>query len=305
MFRHRLPCLTLISALTLSGIACGDDTGSDDASASESGTSGDASAGDGDGDGVMETSDSGADPNCGDGVVDEGEVCDDGNNVTEFPVDGAYAPTDCMSDCSMVLADCGNGEVDPGEECDEGDDPISTDECTTSCSLNTYGVHAACDRSTGNSDTDIASGEITGCDNVELPPGYGLGCTLSTNIFNVSYVYSAQGECQMIALTCIDENCALAPPDIGDVELAGDCPAGHHPVIKTVGLDSGFIPDIASKACQVACESDSDCRWNSADDYENDAWFDNGGTSYGQFRCQVTADSMGEKICVDGRNTTL
>jgi len=52
-----------------------------------------------------------ADPDCqgtcGDGIVQPGELCDDGNAVNG---DG------CDDDCKPS---CGNGAVDPGEECDE------------------------------------------------------------------------------------------------------------------------------------------------------------------------------------------
>lgn len=47
-------------------------------------------------------------PNCGNGVVDVGEACDDGNNTSG---DG------CPADCSPA---CGDGFVDPGEVCDDG-----------------------------------------------------------------------------------------------------------------------------------------------------------------------------------------
>ena len=312
MFSRSLTCLSLACAMTLGLTACGEDSGSDDTTAAETqGTSSESQAGDGDSDGeagdgdtTAETSDSGADPNCGNGVVDDAEVCDDGNNVTEFPgKDGNYAPEDCMSDCSMVLANCGNGIVDPGEACDDGN-MDSMDECTTSCTLNTQGVHAACTRSTGESNTDVSSGEITNCDQVNPESGYGIGCVLSTNVFNVSYVFAAEGDCQMISLKCVDANCSLAPPNIGDLDNVADCPAGHTPVYKMVGLDSALIPDVHSQVCQKICESDSECRWNARDSYDNSGWLDNGGTPYGQFRCQVTSDSNGEKICVDARNNS-
>ena len=47
---------------------------------------------------------------CGNGQVDDGELCDDGNNVS---ADG------CRSDCRKVEI-CGDGEVDEGESCDDG-----------------------------------------------------------------------------------------------------------------------------------------------------------------------------------------
>ena len=47
-------------------------------------------------------------PNCGNGEIDVGEACDDGNNTSG---DG------CPADCSPP---CGDGFLDPGEVCDEG-----------------------------------------------------------------------------------------------------------------------------------------------------------------------------------------
>jgi cysteine-rich repeat protein len=55
---------------------------------------------------------------CGNGIVDPGEVCDDGNQVSG---DGCE-PT-CMS-----TGGCGNGKVDVGEQCDDGNTTTS-DSC--------------------------------------------------------------------------------------------------------------------------------------------------------------------------------
>ncbi len=61
---------------------------------------------------------------CGDGLLDPGEVCDDGNLVT---ADGCRA--DCMSEET-----CGNGVVDfaVGEQCDD-DNLRNRDGCAASC----------------------------------------------------------------------------------------------------------------------------------------------------------------------------
>jgi cysteine-rich repeat protein len=78
---------------------------------------------------------------CGDGIVDAGEQCDDGNST---PGDGCFqchiercgngvvdfgeecdgtanaGPYGCSSECFQIR--CGNGRLDPGEECDDGND---------------------------------------------------------------------------------------------------------------------------------------------------------------------------------------
>ena len=61
-------------------------------------------------------------PVCGDGNVDPGEQCDDGNNV-----DG----DSCSSTCELPPR-CGDGNVDPGEQCDDGNN-IDGDSCSSTC----------------------------------------------------------------------------------------------------------------------------------------------------------------------------
>jgi cysteine-rich repeat protein len=58
---------------------------------------------------------------CGNGVVDEDEECDDGNDVSG---DG------CDEDCSITA--CGNGIVTAGEECDDGNAVVG-DGCKPDC----------------------------------------------------------------------------------------------------------------------------------------------------------------------------
>ena len=58
---------------------------------------------------------------CGNGVVDPGEQCDDGNTVSG---DG------CSSSCRLEV--CGNGILDPGEQCDDGN-TVSGDGCSATC----------------------------------------------------------------------------------------------------------------------------------------------------------------------------
>ncbi len=68
-------------------------------------------------------------PSCGDGIVQGGEECDDGNTVSG---DG------CSSICRLerVSPNCGNNiwEPDQGEECDGTDTPAG-EQCTPNCRL--------------------------------------------------------------------------------------------------------------------------------------------------------------------------
>lgn len=61
---------------------------------------------------------------CGDGVVDFGEYCDDGNDSQN---------DDCTNECKVSI--CGDGFVNlEKEECDDGND-IKEDDCSNSCEL--------------------------------------------------------------------------------------------------------------------------------------------------------------------------
>src|SRR5215475_7374871 len=65
---------------------------------------------------------------CGNGIVDHGEACDDGNQT---PGDG------CSADCRSTEV-CGNGVVDAlphGEQCDDGFLGVSGDGCSSRCEL--------------------------------------------------------------------------------------------------------------------------------------------------------------------------
>src|SRR5688572_27098565 len=62
---------------------------------------------------------------CGDGVVDEGEQCDDGN---------AAAGDGCSSACRAEVEPlkCGNGVQEAGEACDDGN-TRNGDGCESTC----------------------------------------------------------------------------------------------------------------------------------------------------------------------------
>jgi cysteine-rich repeat protein len=66
-------------------------------------------------------------PFCGDGNLDEGEQCDDGNNVDG---DG------CSAVCT-VEPFCGNGNLDEGEQCDDGNN-LNGDGCSAVCTIEPF-----------------------------------------------------------------------------------------------------------------------------------------------------------------------
>nr|WMV61336.1 5255 [Craspedostauros australis] len=60
---------------------------------------------------------------CGDGTVDPGEECDDGNKIND---------DSCTNQCTS--AKCGDGIMQSGEECDDGN-KVDNDGCTNGCKL--------------------------------------------------------------------------------------------------------------------------------------------------------------------------
>lgn len=87
-------------------------------------------------------------PACGDSVLDAGEACDDGNQLSS---DGCSA--DCRSDET-----CGNNFIDTNEVCDDGNIRPG-DGCSAAC---------ASDESCGNSILDMGAGET--CDDGNTLP---------------------------------------------------------------------------------------------------------------------------------------
>lgn len=74
---------------------------------------------------------------CGNGDLDPGEGCDDGNTVTEACAVGETACTVCDAGCQwreIDLTACGDGQVTGTEECDDGG-AAPGDGCSASCTV--------------------------------------------------------------------------------------------------------------------------------------------------------------------------
>lgn len=133
---------------------------------------------DGDGDGT-ETSDIGAvEVGCGDGIIQEGETCDDSgesascdSDCTEVSCgdgvpnatageacDEGGATATCNADCTVPA--CGNGDTETGEECDDGN-ATAGDGCDASCQEEDGGI----DDPLGDSDGDGTINQDDNCPN--------------------------------------------------------------------------------------------------------------------------------------------
>ena len=126
---------------------------------------------------------------CGNGVVEPGEACDDGNTVSG---DG------CNATCTSIET-CGNGVADfGGEECDDGG-TANGDGCSSTCTLEPgwvcSGVPSTCAPECG--DATILTPEI--CDDGNLSTGDGCSATCT-----VEAGWTCAGQPSLCAATCGD-----------------------------------------------------------------------------------------------------
>jgi len=94
------------------------------------------------------------DNDCGNGTIDAGEECDDGNN---------YNGDGCSSVCRIekVSATCGNGQVEPGEGCDDGN-KVDGDGCSAKCTVEV--AEAVCGNGKIENDEECDDGNTTSGD---------------------------------------------------------------------------------------------------------------------------------------------
>ena len=140
---------------------------------------------------------------CGNGIVDPGEICDDGNIING---DG------CAADCKSAEV-CGDGvtNTDAGEVCDDGN-TVSGDGCSANCRSN---------ETCGNGIIDTAKGEV--CDD---------GNTFSGKCSGDDHGCDSTADCT--SGTCLpdgcsadcksNESCGNGIKDLGEV-----CDDGHAP----------------------------------------------------------------------------
>lgn len=132
------------------------------------------------------------DPECGNGVVEGSEVCDDGNTADN---DGCSAT--CRSDET-----CGNGVVDDATEetCDDGD-LLGGDGCSADCKS---------DETCGNGVVDLAKGET--CDDGDLQSGDGCSANCQSNEACGNSIQDVNEECDggTAGTAECDVNCTTA-----------------------------------------------------------------------------------------------
>mgnify|MGYP002137946493 CR=1 FL=1 len=246
------------AAATTAEDSSSEDSSSEDSSGEDSpGTSSSGST-TGSTTGLTTGSTTGALPTCGDGHVDPGEACDDGNDGDQ--------DDDCTDLCAAPA--CGDGFVQPnhGEQCDDGGANDDGGACTTGCALAVCGdglVHAgveACDDG-DDDDTDecvagcelAACGDgfvhagVEGCDDGNLIAGDGCSAVCKSELaVGKVFLTSANGVAGFYGFSMFNNTWAtLASPPVGTFsQLTND---GE--VVYLLGKDNVIYQyDIASDA---------------------------------------------------------
>lgn len=169
-------------------------------------------------------------PKCGDGIVQQNEDCDDGN------LDDSDS---CRSDCRVPA--CGDGHLDTKEECDDGNLDDS-DSCTSDCLMAVCGdghlsLMEECDD--GNDVDD------DGCSSICKLPGCGDGVLQDDeNCCGDGVVQSETGE-----------HC-----DDGNLDNSDSCTELCEPPACDDGITSGDETDVdCGGSCTHSCRGGQDC----------------------------------------------
>lgn len=218
-------------------------------------------------------------PLCGNGALDDGEACDDGN---------AESGDGCAADCSRVeegyrcpspgtaciLMSCGNGIVDPGEQCDEGEWNVEYGAFSGMCSIWCDTAHYCGDGLWD--DIDRAHGEA--CDDGGDTSDQYDGCTAQCTRTGVKYCGDS--------LRTHDELC-----DDGNAVSGDGCS-------DTCQIEPGFYCPELGKPCIAIENPNKNCGNGELDDGET---CDDGNTDSGD-GCSVACQIESGYICPEGRD---
>ncbi len=185
-------------------------------------------------------------PVCGNGAVESGETCDDGNLTNGDGCDSSCQEED---DPIEITPECGNGIIEAGEECDGGDN--CTDSCTTVVIETPEGCdygNPACpaDFICQNNSCVTPPTELTGCayNNPACPSGY--RCVNNSCSLIIAPPTDPEGPsgsgCQPACdegYTCVDDSCQAVtePTEPAEGGTSGTTTPTEPADNATIGID--------------------------------------------------------------------
>lgn len=223
---------------------------------------------------------------CGNGLVDNGEICDDGNVVDGEMINDIFVADQCNHDCTSTQ-ECGNGIQDASEACDHGDrNGMPADICGTNCHFisNICGNGITdpdngeqCDNS-GGADTATCNGQNAGAVSCHAPAcgdGYanavaGEACdggSADTNTCNGSTANPSGVRCQLAR--CGDNYVNLAAGEACDQTTGADTSTCNGSAAGFISCQptrcgDGYRNTIAGEACDNGAANTATCNGNSA-----------------------------------------
>ncbi len=233
-------------------------------------------------DGICDTTGAGSvSLQCGNGALDMGEVCDDGNAAAgdgcdaSCSVEAGYgcdidASADGICDTAgagSVVPICGDGLVIATEVCDDGN-AANGDGCSSSCQLeagygcvtDTMPADAVCDTGGAGSvtpvcgDSIIVAAEVCDDGNTSAADGCSATCQLEAGYQCVADSAPADGICDTTGAGSVQLICSNGVIDAGEVcddanVVAGDgCDA-------SCALETGYVCDTDSAPADGICDT--------------------------------------------------
>jgi cysteine-rich repeat protein len=179
---------------------------------------------------------------CGDGHMDPGEVCDDGNTR-----DGDNCSQDCKSDLS-----CGNGKTDVGarvpEQCDDGKDKNGTigSSCSATCQMVRCGNGV------------VEQGEQ--CDDSNITSGDGCSATCQREFCGNGHIDTEAGE------VCDDGDKNGTPDDPCSANCRSNLSCNNAIVDRGEECDHGKFGDGNQTGNNNKNDCRADCQFNQCGD---------------------------------------
>jgi len=207
---------------------------------------------------------------CGNGVAEYSEECDDGN---------AFNTDACLNSCTV--ASCGDGKLwDGNEECDDGN-ASNRDACLMNCKIAYCGDREIWDGNEqcddGNTSNEDAC--LNDCTTATCGDGYTRAGTEECDDGDTDNDDECRNNCKFP--TCGD--------GIPDDELGEECDDGNS--VDTDGCRNDCIEDYCLKDCYDVYKTQSDncyISWETLDSVCNDIYYEN----YPQGRCYRGAPFM-------------